>query len=236
MRTSTLESKTIRPGLNAYSFYRSDRRPVPRAQSYNRPVRTRSPSTVMVGFVLGVMIVLAGFIGYRSALSGSGSASPNTSNAVVSGGQPVATSATNSCTTNNQSKAIIVNISQRHLWSCQGNKQVFDTPVITGIASHEDTRTPIGTYKIYAKHTNTTLTGKDSVSSWNDPVSYWMPFLNNKFGTYGLHDATWRPDSQFGKVDVNSGDASHGCVELPLSASKWLYDWVQVGTPVTIQP
>jgi lipoprotein-anchoring transpeptidase ErfK/SrfK len=62
-----------------------------------------------------------------------------------------------------------------------------------------------------------------------------MPFLQNKHGTYGFHDATWRNNSDFGNIDPNSKDASHGCVELPLNASHWLYEWAPVGTTVTIK-
>jgi lipoprotein-anchoring transpeptidase ErfK/SrfK len=62
-----------------------------------------------------------------------------------------------------------------------------------------------------------------------------MPFLNNQHGTYGFHDATWRPDNEFGTVSPDSSEASHGCVELPLATSAWLYAWAPVGTTVTIQ-
>jgi lipoprotein-anchoring transpeptidase ErfK/SrfK len=94
--------------------------------------------------------------------------------------------------------------------------------------------TPTGTYHIYAKQTDTTLTGSDSTGSWNDYVYYWMPFLDNQYGTYGFHDATWRPANAFGNVDPYSSKGSHGCVELPLATSKWLYNWSAVGTTVTI--
>jgi lipoprotein-anchoring transpeptidase ErfK/SrfK len=62
-----------------------------------------------------------------------------------------------------------------------------------------------------------------------------MPFLSNKYGIYGFHDATWRSDSDFGNIDPNSEDASHGCVELPLAASAWLYNWAVIGTTLTVQ-
>lgn len=62
-----------------------------------------------------------------------------------------------------------------------------------------------------------------------------MPFLDNQYSTYGFDDAIWRADSECGSISLNSEDASHGCVELPLATAKWLYYWSSVGTAVTIQ-
>lgn len=95
--------------------------------------------------------------------------------------------------------------------------------------------TPTGTYHITSKTTDTHLIGHDSTGSWNDFVNYWMPFLNNQYGTYGFHDATWRPANAFGNISPYSSDASHGCVECPLDTAKWLYNWAPVGTKVTIE-
>jgi lipoprotein-anchoring transpeptidase ErfK/SrfK len=139
------------------------------------------------------------------------------------------------CGDNTLSRFILVSISQRHLWACQAGTPVYDSPVITGMQNLAADLTPTGTYRIYSMQTDVTLTGSDTTGSWNDPVSYWMPFLYNQYGTYGFHDATWRPDSAFGNVDPYSSDGSHGCVELPLATAKWLYDWSYVGTTVTIK-
>lgn len=138
------------------------------------------------------------------------------------------------CSTNQLSQVVIVSISQRHLWACDGTDVSYDSPVITGMSFLAADLTPIGTYHIYAKETNLVLRGSDSTGSWNDPVSYWMPFLNNQYGQYGFHDATWRPDNAFGNVSSDSKNASHGCVEVPLATGKWLYSWIQIGTAVTI--
>lgn len=141
----------------------------------------------------------------------------------------------NECAGNSLDKLAVVSISQRHLWACHNQQAVYNTPVITGMENFEADKTPVGTFHIYAKLTNTTLRGSDSTGSWNDPVYYWMPYFDNQYGTYGFHDATWRKDSEFGHVDPHSSNASHGCVELPLGASKWLYNWAEVGTTVTVK-
>jgi lipoprotein-anchoring transpeptidase ErfK/SrfK len=63
-----------------------------------------------------------------------------------------------------------------------------------------------------------------------------MPFLDNQYGIYGFHDATWRPSSAFGNINPYSTNASHGCVECPLATAAWLYHWAQIGTAVTVEP
>jgi lipoprotein-anchoring transpeptidase ErfK/SrfK len=95
--------------------------------------------------------------------------------------------------------------------------------------------TPTGTYHIQSKQTDLYLNGSDDTGSWHDHVYYWMPFLNNQYGTYGFHDATWRSDGDFGNIDPYSSNASHGCVELPLATAKWIYGWAPIGTQLTIQ-
>jgi hypothetical protein len=228
---SDLAHKTIRPGsLNSYSYYHSNRRPVtPPPQQAAAAPRSKK------WLVIAVLAVLAfGFIkGGHSLIQPSSSQKQDTP--VISASLPAVTSAASPCKGNTLSKLIKVSVSQRREWACQGSKLVHQNAIITGLRHHPETETPVGTYKIYAKMTNTTLTGSDSRGSWRDPVYYWMPFLDNQYGTYGFHDATWRKDSEFGKVSPDSDNASHGCVELPLNDSKWLYNWAQVGTTVTIE-
>lgn len=235
MKQSPLEGKTVRPGFAAYSFYyRSDRRPVSRAAAPQPAKAPAKPKTARAtggrGFLVAgllALLLVAGFVGFRSA----GDNNPDSNPAAVAS---IAEPAKNHCASNPDAKHIVVSVSERHLWACAGSKSVYSSAVITGMVGHAETETPLGTYKIYAKQTNTTLTGSDSRGTWRDPVYYWMPFLDNQYGTYGFHDATWRKNNAFGHVDSHSNDASHGCVELPLGTSKWLYEWSTVGTPVTV--
>jgi lipoprotein-anchoring transpeptidase ErfK/SrfK len=224
MKTS-LEHKTIRPGsLRDYSFYYS-KRTAPAA----KPAKKAKVHSLPIAKILILAAVLAaGYFGFHYAQPANQASGQNV---------PVITSVAPSgaCAGNTLHRFIKVSIAKRQLWACQGAHVAYSTPVITGIAKYASTVTPAGTYKIYSKQQNTVLTGSDQTGSWRDPVSYWMPFLDNQYGTYGFHDATWRDNGQFGTVDPNSDNASHGCVELPLGAAKWLYDWSSVGTTLRIE-
>jgi hypothetical protein len=225
---SDLSHKTIRPGsLNSYAYYHSNRRP---AQQAN-PAAAKPLSKKWL--IFAVLAVLAfGFIkGGHSLIQ----PSAQKHDTPVIAAAPAVTSAANPCKGNTLPKLIKASVSQRKEWACEAGKLVHTHSVITGLRNHPETETPPGSYKIYAKQTDTTLKGTDSRGSWSYPVRYWMPFLDNQYGTYGFHDATWRKDDAFGKVSPDSDDASHGCIELPLNDAKWLYDWAEVGTTVTVE-
>lgn len=140
----------------------------------------------------------------------------------------------NACASNALPQLILVSISQRHMWACAGSTTVYNSAVITGMEFLPADLTPTGTYHIYAKVTNQYLKGCDTTGCWNDYVNYFMEFLDNQYGIYGFHDATWRTADDFGNISPNSTDASHGCVEMPLAAAAWLYKWSNIGTTVTI--
>jgi lipoprotein-anchoring transpeptidase ErfK/SrfK len=141
----------------------------------------------------------------------------------------------NVCANNTLPQLALVSISQRTMWACQGTNQIYSTPVVTGMENYPADLTPTGTYYISSKQTNLYLDGSDSTGSWHDYVYYWMPFLHNKYGTYGFHDATWRPANAFGNISPYTNQASHGCVEMPLTAAAWLFNWIEVGSTVTIE-
>ncbi len=127
------------------------------------------------------------------------------------------------CANNALSQVVVVSISQQHMWACEGYNQVYDTAITSG-AYLAGTPTPTGTWHIYAKQRNLVLRGP----TWNDPVSYWLPFYTD----YGFHDASWQT-FPFGDP-AYADQGSHGCVHLPTPAMAWLYGWSHVGTAVTI--
>ena len=115
-----------------------------------------------------------------------------------------------------------VNLSSQKLWLYKNGELIVSTNLVSGSVA-EGHRTPTGVYSIYSKQTDRYLTGAD----YRSFVHYWMPFL----GGYGLHDASWR--GSFGG-DIYLYDGSHGCVNLPSSAAKKIYNNVSVGTKVIL--
>lgn len=107
---------------------------------------------------------------------------------------------------------IDVSISQQRVWLVYGGNVIIETPCVTGNVNN-GTITPKGTYWIEFKRRNYAMP-KYGVS-----VSYWMP-IDTSTGV-GLHDASWR--STFGgNYYISTG--SHGCINLPVSAARTIYN------------
>lgn len=115
-----------------------------------------------------------------------------------------------------------VDLSSQKLWLYKDGERIVTTSLVSGSVA-EGHRTPTGIYSIYSKETDRYLSGE----GYRSFVHYWMPFL----GGYGLHDASWR--SSFGGT-IYYYDGSHGCVNLPSSAAKKIYNNVSVGTKVIL--
>lgn len=239
MSSPSLHNKTVRPGrLGNYSYYYTG---APRAAT--ALAQKKAPAFGRKAVLVMALLVVLG-MGYR-LLNSAPSTVQNTrveqvtpaANTAQPESAPAVSAAAskNYCSTNTQPKYILIDVSERHLWACEQGKTVYDAKVITGSLLHESTLTPPGDYKVYAKTTNTTLTGSDELGTWKMPVFFWMPFLDNQHGTYGFHDATWRKDSEFGGTDPATDKASHGCVELTKTDMAWLYNWADAGTPLHVQ-
>lgn len=77
------------------------------------------------------------------------------------------------------------------------------------------TPTPVGDFKVINKHTN-----------WGSGFGTRWIGLSVPWGIYGIH-GTNRPGSI-------GHDASHGCVRMLNRDVEELYEWVRIGTPVSI--
>lgn len=113
-----------------------------------------------------------------------------------------------------------LNLTAQHLFFYKDGKLLVETDFVSGNTSKKYD-TPAGAYPITYKERNATLKGENYAT----PVSYWMPFNGN----IGMHDADWR--SSFGG-SIYKTNGSHGCVNLPPSVAKTIYENISAGMPV----
>lgn len=115
-----------------------------------------------------------------------------------------------------------VNLTAQHLIYYKNGEVVVDSDFVSGNEA-KGWSTPTGAYGLYYKERNRTLRGQGYAS----PVSFWMPFN----GGVGFHDAKWR--GSFGG-DYYKRRGSHGCINLPYSAAKTLYDNIEEGCAILV--
>lgn len=115
-----------------------------------------------------------------------------------------------------------VNLTTQHLFLYKDGELILDTPFVSGDVS-KNRITHTGAYRIAYKQSPAVLRGV----GYATPVTYWMPFNNGE----GLHDANWR--SNFGG-NIYRTNGSHGCVNLPPSVAKKIYENVTAGYPVLV--
>jgi lipoprotein-anchoring transpeptidase ErfK/SrfK len=116
----------------------------------------------------------------------------------------------------NGERWIDVNLTQQMVYAYQGNSLADSFLVSTGTWQYP---TVTGQYHIYIKLRYTDMTG---------PGYYLpnVPFTMYFYQGYGLHGTYWHHN--FGTP------MSHGCVNLSIPDSEWLYNWASVGTLVNI--
>lgn len=113
-----------------------------------------------------------------------------------------------------------IDLSNQHLYLYKDGKLFLDTDLVSGNVSAGH-KTPDGIYGVTYKAQSVVLRGPGYASF----VYYWMPYK----GGVGMHDATWR--NKFGGTIYKSA-GSHGCINLPLSVAKQIYEQVEAGFPV----
>jgi len=134
-------------------------------------------------------------------------------------------------------RSIVVDRDAQFLWAYDGTKPVLSVGCSTGGASLP---TPIGEFAVTG-HFHPHL----FLSLWKEGSPYYYAPTEATFALrflgadFYLHDAPWRhvfgPDSQGGEgMPGDDTTGSHGCVNLPYPAARFLYNWAADGTPVRV--
>lgn len=113
-----------------------------------------------------------------------------------------------------------MNLTAQHMYFYKNGKLLVESDFVSGNEA-KGWSTPAGAYDLTYKQRNAVLKGKN----YNTPVNYWMPFNGN----IGMHDGYWR--SSFGGT-IYKKNGSHGCVNLPPSVAKTVYENIEAGIPV----
>jgi len=135
-------------------------------------------------------------------------------------------------------RMIVVSTEKQWAWMYQNGNPVYNTPVTTG---GPELPTYHGVFHIYMKVTPWVFHSPFPPGSpyyYNPtPITYWMPFD----GQQGLHDAWWRsnfgPGSNVQPTDLGNGNTilgTHGCVNLPMAAAQFVWNWAPLGTTVVV--
>ena len=133
---------------------------------------------------------------------------------------------------------IIVNFTEQHVYAYQNGQVVMNTPATTGIRGVTTDGTDFGPMKILHKNHPWLMQSpwpKSSPLWYPDTLVQYASFFTNSGESF--HDASWEPDSALGPGSQNDpAYQSHGCIHVPFDDAQWIYNWVNVGTPVDVYP
>ncbi|MBS5977349.1 L,D-transpeptidase [Actinomyces urogenitalis] len=117
-------------------------------------------------------------------------------------------------------KWVNVNLAAKTVTAYEGATVVRGpVSIVDGAA---ETPTITGTFKVYLQYASQTMRGNNvDGSRYVTPDVPWVSYFQ---GGYAFHGAPWR--SSFGY------SGSHGCINMPVSEAKWIYDWAEIGTTV----
>ncbi|HWY79374.1 MAG TPA: L,D-transpeptidase [Candidatus Sulfotelmatobacter sp.] len=116
-------------------------------------------------------------------------------------------------------KHVYIDLSTQRLYAYQGDTEYMDTY----IASGKWNPTPVGNFHIWEKLVATRMAGGEGASAYDLPN---VPYVMYFYQDYGLHGAYWH--NNFGHM------MSHGCVNERIVDAKKLYEWADLGTPVSV--
>ena len=121
-------------------------------------------------------------------------------------------------------KWVDVNLSRHTMTAYIGSKVVYGP--IKMVNGSDKKPTVVGTFHVYYKRELQTMRGSNADGTKYETPD--VPYISYFHRGFALHGAPWR--SSFGYAGTRG---SHGCINLPVSVAKWVFDFAPIGTPVT---
>lgn len=115
---------------------------------------------------------------------------------------------------------IDINLSSQTLSAFEGDTLIFSSVISSGTANHP---TVTGQFRTWLKYESQTMDGRRlGYDYYLENVPYVMYFYQD----YAIHGAYWHDN--FGTP------MSHGCVNMNIADSQWLFNWAGLGTLVNV--
>lgn len=129
---------------------------------------------------------------------------------------------------------IELDLTNAHAYMYKKGKKVIDWPFISGKKATGHA-TVTGVFRIlYKEQTTATheihLRGNNTDGSkYDSVVNYWLPFESQG---YGIHDAPWQANYNFGVPAANAAVGSHGCINTQPAVMPTVYKLATTNMPV----
>lgn len=121
---------------------------------------------------------------------------------------------------------VFADISQFKVYAYEGANLINSFSMSSGAP---ETPTPPGSYQVMSKVRIKTMRGgtPGTRDYYSVPNIEWVAYF--KSGGYAMHGVYWH--NNFGVKNT-----SHGCMGMRNADAKWIYDFVDIGTPVVVVP
>ena len=123
-------------------------------------------------------------------------------------------------------KRIIMDLSEQHLYAYQGDTLVYSFVASSGRAP---TTTRTGEFRVQSKYP------RAYGSAWNIWMPYWLGIYWAGSLENGIHALPILPNGQTLWAGYLGTPISFGCIVLGTYEAQLLYNWAEIGTPVTVR-
>lgn len=124
---------------------------------------------------------------------------------------------------------IEVDLTNQQMWYYKDGKEEYTCYIVSGQTTSLARTTLEGVYKLWSKETNKRMKDRNADGDeWDTTCNYWN---NVSLCGIGMHDSTWR--GAFGGT-IYQWNGSHGCINMPYEGAQYIYENVELGTPVVM--